>query len=111
MLGPGRVGQVGWEQDRFPGRDPGALAVDAHPATTLDDDEPARVRVGVRLEPPSASEGKLRDGATCITVDDRTTDTGRPRRTIGTPVAAPETADLDGHRRRLRGRAWTGCSA
>ena len=50
VLGPGRVRDVGRPEDRLAGRDPGPLLADGDPAATLDDDQPGRVRVGVRLD-------------------------------------------------------------
>ena len=41
-----------------------------HPAATLDDDEPGRVRVGVRLDPGAARERQLADHAAGVGVDD-----------------------------------------
>ena len=46
------------------------LLADAHPAAALDDDEPRRVRVGVRLDAGVAGEGQLGDDAAGVGVDD-----------------------------------------
>ena len=63
VLGPRRVRDVGRPQDGLAGRDPRPLVADADPAAALDDDEPGRVRVGVRLDPGAAREGELGDDA------------------------------------------------
>src|SRR4029453_2225124 len=56
VLGPGRMGDVRGPEDRLAGGDAALLVADLHEAAALDDDEPGRVRVVVRLDPATLPE-------------------------------------------------------
>jgi len=85
-------------RDGIAGGDPGALIADLGPAATLDDDEPADVGVRVRLDPPPAREGELRNDAGRVAVDDLAGHARGARRPLRPTIADAEAADLDGHR-------------
>src|SRR6266536_2680517 len=50
VLGPGTVGNAGRPEHGLTGCDPALLLADLHVAAALDNDEPCRVRVVVRLD-------------------------------------------------------------
>ncbi len=97
VLGPRGVRDVGGPQDRLACGDACAFLPDADPATALDDDEPGRVRVGVRLDRRVARERQLADRAATVGMDRLAGDPARACRTVGSPMADAEADDLDRH--------------
>jgi hypothetical protein len=51
----------------------------------------------VRFDSGRSSEGKLRDDAARVAVEDAARDPDRSRRSLGPPVADAEAEDLDRH--------------
>jgi hypothetical protein len=94
------MGHVGRPESGLARGDPGPILADPDPATTLDDDEPGRIRVGVRFDARTAGERQLRDGTQGPGFDDLATHLGRARRPVRSAMADPEPADVDGHRTR-----------
>ena len=95
-------------------RDPRPLVSHLDPAAPLDDDEPRRVRVRVRLDPRAGAERELGYPPAAVAVDHLAGDADRAGWALRAPVARPEATDLDRHRlppvaqRRRRLRAVLG---
>ena len=70
------------------------LVSHGHPAAALDDDEPRRVRVRVRLDLRVPSERELGDEPSRVAVDHLALEADGARRTLRSPVADAETDDL-----------------